>query len=202
LYRLTAALPFTETGRKKYEANQAFKAKGDYESYDMTMARCSSPGAPRLMLTPDRFRLFVRPAAVYMMFEWNRVLRLLDMNPNKKLEMPDWGTVTGQNRGNWDGDVLVVESLGFNRKRLLDNLIPNSEDLKLVERRLKDRTLENRIYYRSGISPPWETVLHKREPSTVIFREDVHLDRIAAGQPRCPVTSAKTGPGSNADMTA
>jgi len=181
-------LPFIETGRKQYEANQAFKAKGDYESYDMTMARCSSPAAPRLMLTPDRFRLFVRPAAVYMMFEWNRVLRLLDMNPSKKLEMTDWGTVTGENKGQWEGDVLVVESLGFNRKRLLDNLIPNSEALKLVERiRLRDRnTLEDRITITDPeiFTKPWETVLtYKREPSTVVFREDVCLDRIAAGQP-------------------
>jgi hypothetical protein len=181
-------LPFTEAGRKKYDANQAFKAKGDYESYDMTMARCSSPAAPRLMLTPDRFRLFVRPAAVYMLFEWNRVLRLLDMNPGNKLEMPEWGTVSGQNKGHWEGDVLVVESLGFNRKRLLDNLIPNSEELKLVERiRLKDRnTLEDRITITDPeiFTKPWDVVLtYKREPSTVIFREDVCLDRIAAGQP-------------------
>jgi len=183
-------LPLTEAGRKGYEANKAYAAKGDYESYDMTMARCSSPGAPRLMLTPDRFRIFTRPAAVYIMFEWNRLLRQVDIDPRNKLEMPDWGTVTGLNKGHWEGDVLVVESLGFNRKRLLDNLLPNSEELRLLERiRLVDvNTLEDRITITDPeiFTKPWDAVLrYKRQPDEV-FPEDVCLDRKAAGQPPLP----------------
>jgi hypothetical protein len=179
-------LPLTEAGRKRYEANKAYAAKGDYESYDLSMARCSSPGAPRLMLTPDRFRIFSRPAVFYLMFEWNRVLRQVDLDPKKQLEMPDWGTVTGLNRGHWEGEALVVESLGFSRKRLLDNLLPNSEELRLLERiRLVGaNTLEDRITITDPemFTKPWDAVLtYKRQPDEV-FPEDVCLDRKDAGQ--------------------
>jgi hypothetical protein len=185
-------LPLTDEGRRRYDANKAYAAKGDYESYDMTQARCSSPGAPRLMLTPDRFRIFARHSVVYFMFEWNRVLRQVDLDTRGKLEMPDWGTVTGLNKGHWEKDVLVVESLGFNRKRLLDNLLPNSEELRLLERiRLVDaNTLEDRITITDPeiFTKPWDALLtYKRQPDEV-FSEDVCLDRKAAGQPPLPTS--------------
>jgi len=176
--------PLTDAGRKQYEANKIAASKGDYEAYDMTMARCASPGTPRLMLTPNRFRIFIRPDVVNVMFEWNRLLRQIDMR--KALGEPDWATVFGQSWGHWEGDSLVVESRGFSTKRLLDNLLPNSFDLSLTERlRLKDKnTLEDRITIADPkvFTRSWEAVvLYKRVPNEM-FPEDVCLDRKAAGQ--------------------
>jgi hypothetical protein len=177
-------IPFTESGRKQYEANKAAAARRDYEAYDLTQARCSSPGLPRLMLTPARFRIFVRADAVTMMFEWNRLLR--QVNLREKPSEPDWGTVSGRSWGHWDGLTLVVESSGFNHKKLLDNLLPDSDELQLLERlQLKDwNTLEDRITITDPqmFERPWDTVItYRREPDAV-FPEDVCLDRKAAGQ--------------------
>lgn len=179
------ALPeFTEAGRKLYAANQLAEAKGDYEAYDLTMARCSAPGIPRVMLTPNRFRIFVRPDVINVIFEWNRLLRQINLRDMPR--DPDWGTVTGQSWGHWQGEVLVIESRGFSRKRLLDNLLPNSDALTVVERlRLKDRnTLEDRITINDPkiFVRPWEAVVLYKRTADEVFPEDVCLDRKAAGQ--------------------
>jgi hypothetical protein len=136
----------------------------------------------------------VRADVVTMMFEWNRLLRQVNLldEPTE----PDWGTVSGRSWGRWEGAELVVRSHGFSRKKLLDNLMPNSDDLQLLERfRLKDRnTLEDRITITDPkvFTKPWDAVLtYKRQPDE-LFPEDVCLDRKAAGQPPLP-RSAEEG---------
>ena len=61
-------VPFTDAGRKTYEQNRASARRGDF-SFDLTMQRCSSPGVPRLMFSPRRFKLFSRPGKVMFLFE-------------------------------------------------------------------------------------------------------------------------------------
>jgi hypothetical protein len=190
-------IPFTKDGRARYETNKAAAAKGDYE-FDSSFTRCSSPGLPRLMLTPDRFRIFQRPTIVTFMFEWNRLLRQIEMPGNLTAlrramgggDVIELGTMKGVTRGHWDGNTLVAESTGFMDSKLLDGLISGSDQLKLTEHiRLRDPdTLEDRI----TISDPdtftrsWDAVLtYKRLPDET-FPEDVCLDRRNAGQPPLP----------------
>jgi hypothetical protein len=190
-------IPFTKDGRGRYETNKTAAAKGDYE-FDSSFTRCSSPGLPRLMLTPDRFRIFQRPTIVTFMFEWNRLLRQISMpgsmtGPRHAMGgdlVVEVGTMKGVTRGNWDGNTLVAESTGFMDGKLLDGLVSGSDQLKLTEHiRLRDPdTLEDRI----TISDPdtftrsWDAVLtYKRQPDET-FPEDVCLDRRNAGKPTLP----------------
>ncbi len=57
----------------------------------------------------------------------------LDGRPhNLDLEPESW---TGQSLGKWDGDTLVVDTVGFNDKTWLDSTgKPHSSDMHLVER--------------------------------------------------------------------
>lgn len=179
-------LPFTEQGRARYEQNRQAAANGDY-GFDPTMNRCSSPGLPRLMLTPGRFRIFQRPSIVAIVFEWSRQLRQIDLRDVPR-EQPLAGTMNGVSYGRWNGNSLVVESGFFSTDKLLDNLIPNSERLQLVEHmRLRDKnTLEVRITIQDPeiFTRSWGAVLtYERQPEDVFpFAEDVCLDRKSAGQ--------------------
>lgn len=194
------AIPFTPEGREQYEANRAHREARDFEAYDYTISRCASPGLPRLMLTPDRFRIFQRPGHVLIQFEWNRLYRQIDLGalPQPQLRVADDLPLLGAgdealvgraipiSRGHWEGDTLVVASEGFIDYTLIDDLVPHGYDLKLTERiRLKDEnTLENHITIEDPeyFTRPWETVVtYKRQPDTA-FREDVCLDRRDAGQ--------------------
>ena len=184
-----AAIPFTEEGRRLYEENRNAAASGNF-SFDFTETRCSSPGLPRMMLTPMPMKIFQRPRTVSIFFQWNHLMRQIDLTAEEQqgrdLEAP---SMRGFSSGHWDGDTLVVESHTFLPQKLLDNLIPSSEDLTLTESmRLRDHnTLEDRIRISDPqmFTQPWETVLRYKRASDDLFPfpEDICLDRIKSGPP-------------------
>lgn len=181
-------VPFTKEGLADYDANRKAAAKRDL-SFDQAASICSSPGLPRLMLTSDRFRILQRDTVVTMMFEWNRLFRQIEMRdvPAKR---PEVDSMNGVSFGHWEGDTLVVKSLGFFPGKLLDNFVSATDTLELVERiRLKDRdTLEDRITITdpASFTQPWDTVLtYKRQPDAP-FPEDLCLDRKKAGRTTWP----------------
>ncbi|MGU7771575.1 hypothetical protein ACV229_15500 [Burkholderia sp. MR1-5-21] len=192
------AIPFTDDGRKAYEANKASAAKKDF-TFDRTETRCSSPGLPRLMLTPKLIAIHDRPQMVAMEFEWNRLMRQIDLRQGAdKLANPmkdggftggaDVPTMKGETSGHWEGNVLVAHTKKLSDHKLLDSLLPNSEDLELTEHiRLRDaNTLEDRITIQDpqNFTKPWDTVLvFKRQPGTASqFREDICLERRDSGE--------------------
>ena len=193
--KLPDAVPFTAKGRNEYAANKKMKARGDYDDYDITTSRCSSPGVPRLMLTPMRFKIWARLGYVTFDFEWNRAIRQIDLHATKQPDMMGDDlvpTMTGDSRGHWEGDTLVATTTNLSERTLLDELLPHSVDMKITERfRLIDpTTLENRItvddpaYY----TKPWDAVItYKRQPDA-IFAEDICLDRIQAHKPAFPTS--------------
>jgi hypothetical protein len=191
-------IPFTEEGRKDYEANKASGAKKEF-GYDRTQTRCSSPGLPRIMLTPRLFAIHDRPQMVAMQFEWNRLVRQIDLrqgqdklpNPMQEGGLTGGGgasTMMGETTGHWEGNVLVAHTKKLSDKKLLDAYLPSSEDLELTEHiRLRDaNTLEDRITIQdsTNFTKTWDTVLvFKRQSGTVSqFREDICLERRNAGE--------------------
>jgi hypothetical protein len=189
-------IPFTATGRQQYEANKASLAAGKYEAYDMANARCASPGLPRLMLTPKRFRIWQRSGLIEFQFEWNRLTReiiLTDLIPQTRIggigiqDEELVGRAAPLAKGSWEGDTLVVSTDGFDDTTLVDNLVPHGHQLKLVEHiRLKaHNTLEDRIRFEDAeyFTHPWEAVVTYHRQSDEGFPEDVCLDRLVDGQP-------------------
>lgn len=190
---LSGAVPFSKQGRERYNENKRYRAKGKYDEYDITMSRCSSPGLPRLMLTPDRFRIHQGASLIMFQFEWNRLTRQIDMGGllQPQIRPTEDEAAAGRavpiSKGHWEGDILVVTTAGFSGNTLVDNLVPHGYDMKITERiRLVDaNTLEDRITIEDAefFVRPWETVVtYKRQPDDA-FREDICLDRIRAGQP-------------------
>jgi len=188
---VSGEIPFTTQGRKSYQENKRHQAKHNYD-YDIATERCASPGLPRLMLTPDRFRIWQRSGYLAFQFEWNRLLRQIDLGltmPRVRITADDAavGRAIPVSMGHWEGDTLLVTTEGFGVNTLIDNLVPHGYDMKLTERlRLKDAdTLEDRISIEDPeyFTHSWETVVtYKRQPDTA-FPEDVCLDRRWSGQP-------------------
>jgi len=192
------SIPFTAIGRKRYAQNKSNLAKRAYEEYDYATARCASPGLPRLMLTPERFRIWQRPGWVGFQFEWNRLAREVDMGnltqPQLRVAANSLfgeddvivGRAVPISKGHWEGDTLVVATEGFQNNTLIDNLVPHGYDLKTTERiRLQGaNTLEDRITIEDPryFTRPWQTVVtYQRQPDDP-FPENVCLDtRTAEG---------------------
>lgn len=183
------SIPFTAKGRQFYEDNKRYRAKGRYDDYDIATSRCSSPGTPRLMITPMRFKIWQRSSAVTFDFEWNRAIRQIDMSgePVQPALVPN---MTGTSVGHWEGDALVAVTTDVSDRTLIDDLVPHSIDMKVIERiRLIDPdTLENRITIEDPeyFTKTWTAVVtYKRQPNA-FFPEDVCLDRLAAKKPAFP----------------
>jgi hypothetical protein len=188
------SIPFTTQGMEAYEKNKAALARGDYGEYDHVKSRCGSPGLPRVMLTSERFELFLRPHMILMAFEWNRVRRVIIL-PGLPTQTEDLvgaaaklvGTAMGTSEGHWEGDTLVVASHNFSQNTLIDELVPHGYDLKITEHiRLKtSQTLEDRITVDDPdiFTRPWTTIVtYRRQPSAIIS-DDVCLDHLRGPPP-------------------
>ena len=183
-------IPFTADGEKAYQDNKTSLSKGDF-SFDHTQSRCSSPGIPRLALTPQPFRIWVQPETVTFQYQWNRLIRGVDMT-GRHIDQPFSGPMIGLSSGHWDGDALVIKGQYFSPDSLIDDLVPHSDSMVVDERLhlsgpdiLQD---EITITDPDDFTRPWHTeVTYSRQPDK-IFDEDDCLDRLNAGQKPLPLT--------------
>ena len=191
------SIPFTPRGRERYQENKRLQRQGKLDEYDYAKARCASPGLPRLMITPERFRIWQRPGIVTIRFEWNRLFRQIDMGdliPQTRVgegastfggpgnDDALVGRAVPISKGKWEGDTLVVTTEGFADNTLIDDLVPHGYDMKLTERiRLRDNdTLEDRITIEDPeyFTKPWQTIVtYKRQPDEA-FPQSVCLDSL------------------------
>jgi hypothetical protein len=108
---------------------------------------CAPPGVPRIYVHPYPFEIFQVPGRVIMFYEFSHFVRQIftDGRPHTPELAPSW---MGDSIGTWEGDTLVVDTIGFNDKTWLDRGgLPHSEDLHVVERirRVDHETLEVKI---------------------------------------------------------
>jgi hypothetical protein len=132
-----------------------------------------------------------------MRFEWNRLFREINLGKKREPLSPKSpiafnraaeellvGTMMGKTDGHWEGGQLVAESSGFSDK-LLDNLLPSSDALKLTEHlRLNGHdSLEDRVTIEdaTNYTQAWSTTLRFRRVTDEPFPEDVCLDRRQQG---------------------
>src|SRR5271165_4849873 len=95
---------------------------------------CFPPGMPRLYLQPFPLEIIQTPSRVIMLFEFSHFVRQIYTDGRK--HNTDLGpTWMGDSIGHWDGDTLVVDTIGFNDKTWVDRAgHPHSEDMHVVER--------------------------------------------------------------------
>lgn len=193
------AIPFTAQGLRAYQLHKQAAEEGDL-SFDPTMTGCASPGQPRLMLTSEPFIIFARPSMITILYQWNRLFRQISIGKplkNPLLAPNYWEFLASQGyaQGTWMGNALLVTTIGLSDEKLLDNLLPSSDQLILRERfRLRDRdTLEDRLTIQDPVNftRPWDALLSYRRQSDQLFPfpEDVCLDHLEAKQAPWPTIS-------------
>ena len=118
-----AMLPWAAALTKERTENHS---KGDPES------QCLPAGVPRM--NPFPWKIVQTPTVLVMLFEGNiHTYRqiFLDQEHPKDLD-PTW---YGHSTGKWDGDTLVIDTIGFNDKFWFDFAgHPHTEQLHVIER--------------------------------------------------------------------
>jgi hypothetical protein len=101
---------------------------------DGPTASCKPSGVPAIDSTPLPYKIVQTSAAVYVFYEENTVFRQIFLDGRKPVAdaVPRW---LGYSTGKWNGDTLVVDTVGFNERHWLDGMgHPNSDKLHVVER--------------------------------------------------------------------
>jgi len=130
--------PMTPWGQGKYEAakpNVGPRGVPISESND-PVTKCFPPGVPRIyiMRVGQPFEIMQIPGRVIMFFEYDHMVRQIFTDGRQHSEdiTPSF---MGDSIGKWEGDTLVVDTVGFNDKTWLDGEgLPHSDALHLVER--------------------------------------------------------------------
>lgn len=121
-------VPFQPWAAALYKQRQANLMR------DNPMIRCLPAGVPRLDAYTHPYKIVQTPDLIVMLYESQTTFRqvFLDGRPHPKDPQPSW---MGYSIGRWDGDTLVIETLGFNDQTWLDGFgHPHSEEMRLTER--------------------------------------------------------------------
>ena len=114
-------------------AQELYKQRRDNLSKDDPEGHCLPAGVPRI--SPFPMKLVQTPSLVVMLEEGNiHSYRqfFLDGRGHPQDPEPTW---MGDSVAKWDGDTLVVDTIGFNDKTWLNGQgLPHSEALHVVER--------------------------------------------------------------------
>lgn len=95
---------------------------------------CLPEGMPRFMLSiPLPMEIFQLPTRVVIIREGVQVFRQIYLNRDHLKDLDP--TYSGDSVAKWQGDTLVVDTIGLNDKTWVDNAgLPHSEALHVVER--------------------------------------------------------------------
>jgi hypothetical protein len=151
--------PFQPWALEKFKALQDEKVHLNPDSGPDPTERCIPPGIPREMLQPFPFEIVQARDRVIMIFEYQSLIRQIftdgrghpqDLEP----------TYMGNSTGKFEGNTLVIDTIGFNDKTWLDPMgLPHSDQMHVVEhlRRVDHDTLvdEYTIDDPKAYTKPW-----------------------------------------------
>jgi hypothetical protein len=106
-------------------------------------ANCVPPGLPGIMTQPYPIEFLFTPGKIVMVIEAYMQFRHIYTDGRKHPEDPD-PTFMGHSIGHWEGDTLVVDSVGFNDDIRIGGRYPHSDKMRIVERirRVDDKWME------------------------------------------------------------
>jgi hypothetical protein len=121
--------PAAEARRKELQSKPA---------EDTSAANCLPPGMPGIMGQPYPMEFLLTPGKVTIVIEAYQQVRHIYTDGRKLPEDPDL-KFHGTSVGHWDGDTLVVDTIGFSPQTQIAANVPHDDNMKIVERfRLTD----------------------------------------------------------------
>ena len=144
-------MPFQPWAAAVYDYNSVNQSKYDPEGY------CLPPGGPHMMATPYPAEIIQLPEQkrVIMIFEgaahiWREIYMDGRPHPSGDALNP---TYLGHSVGRYEGDALVVDTVGFNEATWLDYFgHPHTDKMHTVER--FTRPNKNTLHYETLIDDP------------------------------------------------
>ena len=127
----------TDWAKAKYDAakpSNGPRSNALTVSDDPVLRKCFPPGTPRIYLQPFPLQFIQTPKEIIIIYEYDHTVRQIftDGRPHPDDVIP---TYMGHSIGKWEGDTLVVDTIGFNEKTWLDrDGHQHSDQLHVMER--------------------------------------------------------------------
>ena len=126
---------------------------------DTAAANCIPPGMPRIMSWPYPIQVLVTPGEVTLVLEGDMQVRHIHTDGRDHPADPDL-TFNGDSIGHWEGDTLVVDTVGLAPQAAIAQGVTHSRNEHIVERfRLADPNLlevKTRVEDPGVLAKPWE----------------------------------------------
>jgi hypothetical protein len=177
--------PMTAWGLAQFKASrpaQGPRGVGLKETNDMVY-QCYSPGMPYIYLQLFPMQIVQTPTEVIELFEYDHSVRHIHLDRSKHL--PDLApTYMGDSIGHWEGDTLVVDTIGLNNKRWLDRVgHPASDQMHIIEhiRKTDAKTLQVNLTFDDpkAYTRTWTSVIRFRLHPDWYIMEDMCMDNKA-----------------------
>jgi len=133
--------PMTPWGKQRYLAAKPSygpRSFGDSTDYvNPTTGKdvgCLPPGVPRIYIQPFALEIIPTPGRVIEYFEFDHHVRQIFTDGREHPKDPDL-TWMGDSIGWYEGDTLVIDTVGLNEKTWIDRGgLPHSDQLHVIER--------------------------------------------------------------------
>jgi hypothetical protein len=133
---------FTPAAQKVSDAFVAAQKKG--ENLQTEMANCMPAGMPQIMRMPYPIEFLFTPQRVTILIETEQQVRRIYTDGRPLPTDPD-PTFNGSSIGHWEGDTLIVETIGLNPKtentRIRETFRLQKPDLMVVTATITDPAL-------------------------------------------------------------
>ena len=184
--------PLQPWAEKLYEQRLAASDRG--QPFFPASASCLPNGIPLTMMADAAypFQILQTPGQVTMLFTvWN-IYRIIYLNQNHHKDVDDG--YMGDSVGHWEGDTLVVDTIGLNDKTTLDmSGMPHSDSLHVIERirRVDDKTLENLITVDDAktFTRPWTTRMRYQSSKELMREYFCENNKVAPPSDQRPASS-------------
>lgn len=123
--------PYTAEAAKVVADFNAKRKEG--ENLQTEDANCVPPGMPRMMQMPYPIEFLFTPGRVTVLTEAYMQVRRIYTDGRKLPEDPD-PQFNGNSVGHWEGDTLVIETVGLDPATTLMTAVHPTEQTKIVER--------------------------------------------------------------------
>lgn len=157
--------PLTPEYLTKFQQLQAARAK-----LAEGAESCMWVGMPRIMTYPYPLEILHTPGRITWIFEAESQVRRIFLDRTEHLPEDELDpSYNGDSIGHWEGDVLVVDTIGFNADTTFGRGYPHSDKMKIIERIYYadadtihvDLTLEDPL----ALTKPWkQTIVYSKRP--------------------------------------
>jgi len=189
-YKLPAGFGVVEGGVIPYQPSALAKRQENFKNRLTAdpLEKCYMAGIPRTMYLPYPFQILQTPDAVVITSSYVHTWRFVPLTQLARYD--GYESWMGDPRGRWEGDTLVVESVGFNDQTWFDHSGNyHSDGLKVTER--FTRTAADVLDYQVTIEDPkvftrpWKLRMPAflQKDMTRLLENECYLDAEEAGKP-------------------